>query len=294
MSRRLGIDVGGTKCLGVVLDDAGQVVQQDRLPTPLGAEALTDVIVALVQALGGGDTIGVGLPGLVDRNGVLRAAPNLPGVVEFPAVDLLSQRLGLPVAVDNDATCATMAEWRLGAGRGVDDLVLVTLGTGIGGGLVMGGHLQPGGHGLAGEIGHMLVEVDGRPCGCGQRGCWERYASGSALADHARVMTGRRVTSEQVVQAGRSGEAWANDVIEMFSLWVARGLATLANVLDPRRIVIAGGLASVGDLLLAPVRVAYQQTVYAAAHRPLAEIVMATLGPQAGAIGAALLGAQQA
>ena len=291
MTRWLGIDVGGTKCLGVALDDSGAVVDQIKLPTPNGADAVVETIAQVITALGDGDTVGVGLPGLVDRRGRLLAAPNLPGVFDFPAADRLGERLGREVVIDNDATCATLAEWRLGAGVGSDDLILVTLGTGIGGGLVVDGHLVRGAHGLAGEIGHMVVDLDGRPCGCGRRGCWERYASGSALGDHAQVLTGTRHTGEQVVEAARAGDMWAHDVVDVFANWVAVGLANLANAVDPSIIVLGGGVASAGDVLLEPVRRAYAQRLYASSHRPLASITMARLGPTAGAIGAALAGA---
>jgi len=294
VTRRLGIDVGGTKCLGVVLDADGRVTRRVRVPAPPDVTGLLDAVAEVVEGLGGGDTLGVGLPGLVDAGGVLRAAPNLAGVAEFPARALLEQRLGMTVAVDNDATCATMAEWSLGAGRGVDDLVLVTLGTGIGGGLVAGGRIRRGAHGMAGEIGHMVVEREGRPCRCGHRGCWERYASGSALGDHARSLTGTHVPGEEVIAAARRLDPWALEVVEVFADWLALGLANLANVVDPARFVIGGGLADTGDVVLAGVREAYARTLYSAEHRPLAEILMASLGPEAGAVGAALLGADDA
>ena len=292
MTRLIGVDVGGTKCLGVALDDSGRVLSELRVPSPSDADALVDTIAGLITALGPGDSVGVGLPGLVDRRGVLRAAPNLPGVVELAAAERLAERLGYPVSVDNDATCAALAEWQWGAGAGVDDLVVVTLGTGIGAGLVAGGRLQRGAHGLAGEVGHMIVQVDGRACGCGRRGCWERYASGSALADHAKVVTGLTVTGEQVVAAAREQQAWALEVIDVFASWVALGLANLANVTDPARFVIGGGLADVGDVLLGSLTGAYRESLYASAHRPVADIAMATLGPRAGAIGAAWLAQQ--
>jgi len=292
VTRRLGVDVGGTKCLGVLVDADGRVIRDVRVRTPPDVTGLIDTIAEVVERLGGGDSLGVGLPGLVDAGGVLRAAPNLAGVAEFPARALLEQRLGMAVAVDNDATCATLAEWSLGAGRGVDDLVLVTLGTGIGGGLVAGGRVRRGAHGMAGEIGHMVVEREGRPCRCGHRGCWERYASGSALGDHSRALTGAHRPGEEVIAAARRLDAWALEVVEVFVGWVALGLANLANVLDPARFVIGGGLADSGDVVLAGIRDAYARALYSAEHRPLAEIVMASLGPEAGAVGAALLGAE--
>lgn len=290
MTQRVGVDVGGTKCLGVAIDVHGAVIGEVKVPTPQGVEALVDTIVSVVHELGGGVSIGVGLPGLVDRDGTLRAAPNLPGLFDVPFGHLLGERLTAPVALDNDATCAAVAEWRLGAGRGLDDVMVVTLGTGIGGGVVAGGRLQRGAHGLAGEIGHMTMVSDGRPCGCGRRGCWERYASGSALSDHARVLTGDSVTGEGVVQAARSGQAWALEVIDVFAGWVAMGLANLANVIDPARFVICGGLADASDVVLQPIRDAYPRYLYASPHREIADITVGVIGSSAGAVGAALLG----
>ena len=165
--RSVGIDVGGTKCLGVALDAEGNIVAHDRRPTPRGPgslSALIDTMAELVELLGPADHVGVGVPGLVTRTGIMRAAPNLDGVSHFDVGDQLTDRLGRHVNIDNDATCAAVAEWRLGAGRGSDDMVLVTLGTGIGGGLISGGHLQRGSHGFAGEYGHIVIDPDGPPC----------------------------------------------------------------------------------------------------------------------------------
>ena len=187
--RRVGIDVGGTKALGVALDATGAVIAEDRRPTPRGVNSLgplIDVLAELAESLGLEGSLGVGVPGLVTHEGVLRAAPNLDGVADFDVRGLLVDRLGGQIVVDNDATCATVAEWQLGAGAGVDNLMLVTLGTGIGGGVVSNGALQRGLNGFAGEFGHMVVHPDGPRCPCGRRGCWERYASGSGLAMLAR------------------------------------------------------------------------------------------------------------
>lgn len=285
------MDVGGTKCAGVRLGSGGSVVDHRERPTPQGAEAVFDTIVAVIEDLGltDSDEIGVGLPGLVDLGGRLRHAPNLPGVVDVDAAAELAARLGRVVAVDNDATCAAIAEWRRGAGRGHEDLVVVTLGTGIGGGIVTGGRLLRGAHGTAGEIGHLVVEVEGRRCGCGRRGCWERYASGTALADHARVATGTAMSGPEVMAAARRGEDWALEVLGVFTDWVGRGLAALVNVVDPACFVIGGGLVEAGDLLLEGITRALGTHLYASEHRELPEVRLAELGPRAGAIGAALL-----
>jgi glucokinase len=289
---RVGVDVGGTKAIAVRLDDHGSVVARERCDTPQGADAIWTAITELVEALdpSGEARVGIGLPGLVDPSGRLRHAPNLPGVVGVDAKAELHARLCREVILDNDATCAAIAEWRHGGGRGVEDLVMVTLGTGIGGGILAGGRILRGAHGTAGEIGHMVVEIEGRRCGCGRRGCWERYASGSALADHARVITGTAASGPEVIEAVRRGEGWASEVLEVFIDWVGRGLASLANVVDPARFVIGGGLVTAGDLFLDGCRDALARHLYASEHRDLPEIVLAELGPEAGALGAALLG----
>jgi glucokinase len=307
--RRAGIDVGGTKVLGVVVDPDGSVVHQVRRatprdPGPRGGDAVLDAIVEVARAIGPYDRLGVGVPGLVTFDGVLRAAPNLVGSDQLDVARLLAERLGHAVEVESDNTCATLAEWRLGAGRGVDDLVFVGLGTGIGGGLVLGGRLQRGRNGFTGEYGHMVVDPAGPRCPCGQRGCWERYASGAGLARLAReAAEGRRaqrvvvlaggdpeaVRGEHVDRAAREGDEDALAVIDEFARWVAIGLVNLTNALDPARIVVGGGLSHAADLHLGPVRRWFEQLLYASASRPLPEIVVAETGELAGALGAALL-----
>ena len=184
--RRAGIDVGGTKCLGVVLDEQGLVVAEHRLPTPKSPDGIIDTLAAVAGDLGEYDTLGLGVPGLITRDGSILASPNLTDTNDFRVGPLLSERLGHQVWVENDATCATVAEWMVGAAQGVDDFMMVTLGTGIGGGVVAGGRVARGAHGFAGEIGHMVLDPDGVRCPCGRRGCWERYASGSGLGWLAR------------------------------------------------------------------------------------------------------------
>ncbi len=308
--KTIGLDLGGTKCLGVVIDDDGTVLAEQRLPTPrLPAgggiiDVLTDVAAHLRAEHPDVAAAGAGVPGLVDGDGVLRMAPNLVGVDCLPVRRQLHERLALPVRVDNDATCATWGEREIGAGRKLDDVVLVTLGTGIGGGIVMGGRLQRGAHGYAGEIGHMVVDPDGPACPCGKRGCWERYASGSGLGWLAReeAKAGRaprmvalaggdpdRVRGEHVTAALSEGAADAARVMQRFAWWLALGLANLANVLDPRVFVIAGGLIEAADVVLPPARAAFADLVEGAEHRGDVEIVAAALGERAGAIGAALL-----
>lgn len=303
MSRAAGIDVGGTKCLGVVVDDDGAIVRDSRHPTPSGGDALLDVLAQIVDELAPIDTLGIGVPGLVTRAGTLRAAPNIAGIDDLAIGSRLGQRLGMVVEVDNDATSAAAAEWQLGAGRGADDMVMVTLGTGIGGGLVLGGRLQRGANGFAGEIGHMVVDPDGEPCPCGRRGCWERYASGSGLGRLAQDAAGAGrlgqvldavgtladIRGEDVQAAADAGDAEALAVIDEFARWVALGLVNLTNILDPGLVVLGGGLAEAGELYLGPIRSWFERLLYAPEQRPHPRLAFAELGPEAGAIGAALL-----
>ena len=309
-TRRVGIDVGGTKAQGVAVDDDGTVVAREQWPTPRGdgsLERLIDTLAELALALDVGESLGVGVPGLVSRRGVLRAAPNLDGVADFDVAGRLAARLGRRVVVDNDATCATLAEWQLGAGRGTQNMVLVTLGTGIGGGLVANGAVQHGLNGFAGEFGHMVVDPNGPRCPCGRRGCWERYASGSGLAMLAReAATGRRlhnvvrhaggdaqaVRGEHVQAAAREGDPEALSVIDDFGRWVALGLANLTNALDPEMFVLGGGLAAGADLYLDPIVRWFGELLYQAELRPVPRVEFARWGPLAGAVGAALLPAE--
>lgn len=302
----VGVDVGGTKCLGVLVDGDGTVHRELRRPTPRGEQALLETIAEVVLALGPASSVGVGVPGLVTAEGVLRAAPNLVDTFEVPVALRLTAVLGRPVHVENDNTSATAAEWWLGAGRGADDLVYVGLGTGIGGGIVAGGALQRGRHGFAGEFGHMVVEPDGVRCVCGRRGCWERYASGTALARQARVAAARgelaavvaraggvpeAVVGEHVVAAAADGDHAARAVLDEFGRWVALGVMNLVNALDPECVVIGGGLVEAGDLVLGPIRRHLAGLLYAPEHRPHPRIDAAALGERSGAIGAALLAA---
>jgi glucokinase len=316
-----GVDIGGTKLLGRVFDPAGSDPwhAETRRPTPTTAAALIQTVGTLVDDLRhrladhrpGAEIsrVGVGIAGLVDRGGRLRFGPNLPGVVELAVWDDVATVVGLApheVVVENDATAATWAEHVVGAGAGIDELVLVTLGTGIGVGIVSGGRLVVGHQGFAGEAGHMIVDPQGPPCPCGQRGCWERFASGSGLgrlgreaaeAGHltavvAAVGDPESVRGDHVTAAAQAGDVEALAVFDEFARWVALGLANLTNVLDPEVLVIGGGLVAAGETLLAPVRRAYRGLLYAPDRRTPARVVAATLGESAGAIGAGLLAAR--
>ncbi|HXQ59336.1 MAG TPA: ROK family protein [Acidimicrobiales bacterium] len=319
----LGIDVGGTKILGLAVDGDGEVLAEAKVATPrvvpaVGGgtqggeaviEAVTDVAEQLRRALGdAGDrvaAVGVGVPGMVDDDGTLSFAPNLPGGDGLDVAGWVTERLGgLKVVVDNDATCAVVGEWIYGAAAGATDAVVVTLGTGIGGGLIVNNRVTRGAHGFAGEIGHMVVDPSGPACPCGKRGCWERFASGSGLGRLAReaAHAGRldavlslaggdpeTVRAEDVTAAAAAGDPMAQAVLEELGWWLALGLANLANLLDPSLFVLGGGLVDALDLVLEPVRVAFDDLVEGRHRRPEVMIELAALGERAGAIGAGVL-----
>jgi len=310
-----GFDLGGTKLLGLLVDPAGgEPLVVDKVPTPDGPDPVVDGIVEMAGRLfekaasDGREVVAVGLgaPGLVDRSGTLRFGPNIGGVVDVAFARILGERLDRPVVVDNDATCAAWAEHERGAARGANHSITVTLGTGIGAGITVKGEVLRGAHGFAGEPGHMVVDPSGPLCPCGRRGCWERYASGSGLGWLAREAAvagvARRVVTlaggdpesvrgEHVTAAAAEGDEQAMAVLRRFAWWVALGLANLVNILDSEVVVVGGGLAEAGDLLLDPIRSAYGELVMGAGHRPPVPIVEAELGERAGAWGAALLAA---
>jgi glucokinase len=307
----IGLDIGGTKILGVVTDASGTIVDEERDESPEGFGDILHSSAAMIETLRGRtavkvSAVGVGIAGLVDGDGVLRYGPNLPGVIDAPVRDALAARTGLPVAVDNDANVAGWGEVRFGAAAGARDALLVTLGTGIGGAIVLDGRVVRGAHGFAAEIGHFTVDRDGPMCACGERGHWEAIASGSALGRMARELVaagkgsaileragGDRevVNGHHVGAAAAAGDADALALIGHYADNVALGLAGLANILDPAIIVISGGLVAMGDLLLAPMRAALRNHIEAPEHRPLVPIVPAVLGERAGAIGAAAIAA---
>ena len=305
----VGVDIGGTKILGVVVDPAAPatVLAEHKVPTPDGADAVLDAIAGVVKELDQDHpaaSVGVGIAGLVNREGVLRVGPNLPKLRDVSVRNELSDRLDRPVKVDNDATCAAWGEHKAGAARGFADALCVALGTGIGAGIVAGGELERGTHGFAGEAGHMMVDPAGPVCPCGRRGCWERMASGSGLGRLARdaaeagwlrrslALAGGDVAAlkgEHVALAAAEADTQALDLLKSFAWWVAVGVANLVTLLDPGVVVIGGGLIEIGDPLLKPVQDHYRSLVMAFDERSDVHIVAAELGERAGAIGAALL-----
>lgn len=310
---RIGVDIGGTKALGVLLGDDGEVLGELQLPAPRRSGEMIPVIGELVEALAGPAAepacIGVGVPALVDGAGVLRFSPHLPALVGLALISELRRTWpGAAVWSGNDATAAGWAEHAVGAGRGVDEMLMVTLGTGIGGGIVSGGRIREGAHRFAGEFGHMVIDPHGPLCPCGNRGCWERYASGSGLGQLGReaAMAGHLprvvelaggdpedVRGEHVTRAAGEGDAPAAEVMARFAWWLALGLANLATILDPELVVLGGGLVDAGEVLMRPARLAFAELVEAGEQRGGVALRPAALGSRAGAVGAGLLAGRE-
>lgn len=291
----VGVDIGGTKVLAGAVARSGRVDARVRRDTPHRSsepQVVEDTIVATVDELRANydvAAVGVGAAGFVDLAGTVQFAPHLSWRAE-PLQEVLETRLGLPVVVDNDANAAAHAEVRFGAGRGQRHALLVTLGTGIGGAIASDGQVLRGAHGLAGEFGHMQVAAEGRPCECGQVGCWEQYASGRALVRSAAelgVPGADRMTGLDVGAAAERGEDWALAAFHDVGTWLGVGLAGLASAFDPELIIIGGGLSETGGLLMDPARRAFAARLPGAGHRPEVAIVPAHLGAEAGLVGAA-------
>ncbi|WP_435743965.1 ROK family glucokinase [Nocardioides sp. SYSU DS0663] len=308
MTLTCGVDVGGTKIAGGVVDERGTILEELRVESPAtDVEAIEDAIAGLVGELATRHEIaavGVGAAGYVDKSrSVVMFAPN----IAWRNVDLqagLEARVHLPVVVENDANAAAWGEFVFGAAHDVDDLLLVTVGTGVGGGLVLDGRLHRGAFGVAAEIGHMRVVPDGIRCGCGNRGCFEQYASGSALVRDARAAAVEgsllardlldraggdplAITGPLITEAAREGDAFAVEQLAEVGRWLGEGIASLTAVLDPAAVVIGGGVSEAGELLLGPVRTAFAAQLTGRGHRPSLEIRKARLGNRAGLIGAA-------
>lgn len=299
----IGVDIGGTKVLAAVVDHDGRVVDTETTATPgegaglvrASVREVEDALVSVVERLTrlhGRSTVGVAAAGFVDASGqVVRFAPHLPWRDE-PLSERLTDRLGQHVVgevlVDNDANCALAAEARFGAAGDAEHVVMITLGTGIGGGVLLAGALHRGRNGMAGEFGHMQVVREGRHCECGGRGCWEQYCSGRALA-RAAAERGSRLSGPALTEAAQSGEVAAAAAYAEIGTWLGLGAANLAAALDPDLIVVGGGLVAAGELLLGPARKALAEHLVGAEHRDLPELVGAQLGPLAGVVGAAEL-----
>ncbi|GAB3078944.1 ROK family glucokinase [Micromonospora schwarzwaldensis] len=291
----IGVDVGGTKMAAGVVDAAGRVVAHRSYRTPAATAEVVPELCRLVGAVRGRydiGAVGVGAAGFVDEHGATVLFAKHIGWTGEPLRTSLEGLLGLPVVVENDANAAAWGEARHGAGRNERNLVCVTIGTGIGGGLILDGNLFRGSHGVAAELGHLCVVPDGRRCGCGAFGCWEMYGSGGALVREGRrrgVVAGADAPAgPAITRAARAGDPAALDLLAWLGDWVGRGLAGLAAVLDPPCFVLGGGVvAEAGELLLTPVRTSFRRHLTGVGHRPVARVVPAALGHDAGLIGAA-------
>ena len=312
----IGLDLGGTKISAGAVSEDGQHVHAIRsVPTQaeLGAEGIVNRIVAVIEEVIGetinetGVTrkdflgIGVGAPGPLDRErGIVVVAPNL-GWRDFPLRDRITARVKLPTTLDNDANCATVGEWWLGAARGGRNVVGITIGTGIGGGLIFNGELYHGSSDVAGEIGHTTIDVNGRLCKCGNYGCLEAYASGPAIATRARealiredtasllpsMVDGQleKITAEIVYTAAKKGDGLANEIVRDTARYLGAGIATLLNVVNPDVVVVAGGVTAAGDALFVPLRTEARRRAFTPAVNAC-RIVPGELPGTAGVVGA--------
>lgn len=307
MTLAIGVDIGGTKIAAGLVSESGKILARSHEPTPDDSTKIPALVADLADRIGGDHKvvgIGIGAAGFTSANRTtVRFAPNI-NWVEEPLAEHVGALVDLPVVVENDANAAAWGEFRFGAGEDTDDLLLVTIGTGVGGGIVHQGQLYRGGFGIAGEFGHMRIVPNGIACGCGQHGCFEQYASGRALVRDAGERVANRdpgsdalaaladgdltrITGPAITQLAQGGDVLSIDLLNGLGTWIGEGLAVLASVLDPRVIAIGGGVAAAGDLLLAPVVEAFESHLPARSHRPEAEVRLAALGNEAGIIGAA-------
>ncbi|MGH3448164.1 MAG: ROK family glucokinase [Nocardioidaceae bacterium] len=312
MSLTIGVDVGGTKIAAAVVDRDGAMVASARRDTPESdAEAVEAVIADVCEELRADhdveddvEAVGIGAAGFVDKSrSTVLFAPNLSWR-NVPLRAGVERRTGLPTVIENDANVAAWGEFAFGSGKDVDDLVLVTVGTGIGGGVVVDGELYRGSFGIAGEIGHLRVVPGGHLCGCGNRGCWEQYGSGTALEREAREVAAidsprsatlveladgnaDQISGPMVTEAARYGDPLAVELVQTMGRWLGEGIASLTAVLDTAVVAIGGGVAEAGELVSEPVRTAFHHQLTGRGFRPELEIRLASLGNEAGVIGAA-------
>lgn len=302
----IGIDIGGTQLRAAVVDADGRVLDRRRRPTPASdADQLMASLEAIVGELPDHLPVGVGIAGLVTPAGRFRYGPNV-GVRELDLGVRLAAATGRSVAVANDASVAAYAEQQVGAGRGATDVVLITIGTGIGGGVVVGGELVIGSGGFGGEVGHVIIEADGRRCPCGNRGCVEAYASGTAIGSLARERLAREdtpsslrelaeVTGPEVSAAAAAGDQLAQQVLTDAGRWLGIALASLVNTLDPSLVLLGGGAAeALAPWMLPAARSAMDERLVGRAHRVAPGLALAELGDDAGVVGAGLLAADRA
>jgi len=306
VSLTIGVDVGGTKIAAGVVDEKGVIGQRVRRTTPSeDPAAIVATIVAVINDLADGhevDAVGVGSAGFVDsgRSKVM-FAPNLAWR-DVHVRDQVAEATGLPTVVENDANAAAWGEFRFGAAEDVDDMVLLTIGTGVGGGVVLGGEIYRGAHGVAGEMGHLRVVPDGHICGCGLKGCLEAYASGTALVREARTAASlpsaariltlaggdpQSITGPMITAAAAEGDDLAIVLLTQLARWLGEAMGSFTALFDPAVFVLGGGVSAAGDLLLAPAEEALRKQITGRGFRPEPEVRLATLGNDAGICGAA-------
>lgn len=301
----VGIDIGGTKIAGGVVDGAGGIVEKVRVDTPTDVDALVDAVVDMADALRARHDvtgIGVAAAGFIDRErSTVIHAPNIAWRNE-PLRAVLEARLNARVFIENDANAAGWGEFRFGAGRGRRDIVMLTMGTGVGGAVVADGALYRGGHGIGGELGHIRFIRNGLPCGCGQNGCLEQYASGRALQREAASIAAQggigqalaaarsadgTIHGAEISRLVRDGDAGAVEALRRVATALGEACGGFQAVLDPELFVIGGGVAQLGDVLLEPIRIAYETSLPGYGDRPVAGFTVAQLGNDAGLIGVA-------
>lgn len=319
MTVSIGIDVGGTGIKGAAVAQDGTLTHRSERPTPAhDVEAMSGAIAEVIREIADGaardgdrvHAVGVACAGFVDAAGsTVLFAPNLAWR-DAPLKERLEQAVGRPVFLENDANAAAWGEFRFGGAREADDMLLVTIGTGVGGGIVSNGELLRGAEGVAAEIGHVRVVPDGLRCGCGNRGCLESYASGTALVREARELVSggsphagalrdlcggdpEALTGHMVTEAAMTGDPAATELFADLGRWLGEGIASMVAVLDPELVVIGGGVSDAGDLLLAPTRAAFGRQLTGRGHRRQADIVPAVLGNDAGLVGAADLASRR-
>lgn len=303
----IGIDIGGTKIAGALVDAQGQIVLEERVPSPAGdPEAMVDAVVGLIERLSANHEVigaGVAAAGFIDADqSTIIYAPNISWRNE-PFKAKLEAKLNIPVIIENDANAAGWAEYRYGAGRGFKHMIMLTIGTGVGGAVITDSHMLRGGFGIAGELGHLRVVPDGLLCGCGQNGCLESYASGTALLRTARELAASnspegdrlreieaeagQLTGLEVYKAILEGDKGALRLLSELGSWLGQAIGSLVAVLDPEVVVIGGGVSAARDLLLNPIREAYLAHLPARGYRPELKITTAEFVNDAGVVGAA-------
>jgi glucokinase len=302
---KVGIDIGGTKIAGGVVDGEGRIIEKLRVDTPIDTSQLAQAVIDMANhfiAAHDVTAVGVAAAGFIDAGrSIIIHAPNIAWRNE-PLKQRLEAGIPLPVTIENDANAAGWGEFRFGAGRHVNHMVMLTMGTGVGGAVVLEGQLYRGGNGIAGELGHVRFMRDGLPCGCGQNGCIEQYASGRALQREANAIAdgggiGEALAAVRAEKGTISGPAISRLVLggDPGAVEALRRVATALGeacggfqaVLDPEMFVIGGGVAQLGEDLLAPVRIAYETSLPGYGDRPIATFAIAQLGNDAGLIGAA-------